>query len=151
MQPPIALAEVQGYVFDAKRRMAALARARGEAAFAEHLEHDAEQLRERFEAAFWVEDQGFYAMALDRDKKQADAIASNAGHCLWSGIVSPARARKVATRLMSPQMFSGWGVRTYANDQPGYNPLGYHTGSVWPHDSSLIASAGRLSRSRAMA
>jgi glycogen debranching enzyme len=140
VSPPIALAEVQGYVFDAKRRMAALARARGEADLAEHLEHDAEQLRAAFEAAFWVEDQGFYAMALDRDKKQADAIASNAGHCLWSGIVSPARARNVATRLMSPQMFSGWGVRTYANDQPGYNPLGYHTGSVWPHDTSLVAA-----------
>jgi len=137
--PPIALAEVQGYVFDAKRRMAGLARVRGEQALAERLEQDAEQLRERFEAAFWVEDQGYYAMALDRDKRPADAIASNAGHCLWSGIVAPARARKVATRLMSPSMFSGWGVRTYAADQPGYNPLGYHTGTVWPHDTSLIA------------
>jgi glycogen debranching enzyme len=138
--PPIALAEVQGYVFDAKRRLAALARVRGDADLAEHLEHDAEQLRDRFEAAFWVEDQGYYAMALDRDKRPADAIASNAGHCLWSGIVSPQRARKVATRLMSPSMFSGWGVRTYASDQPGYNPLGYHTGSVWPHDTSLVAA-----------
>jgi glycogen debranching enzyme len=139
VHPPIALAEVQGYVFDAKRRMAGLARVRGEQALAERLEQDAEQLRERFEAAFWVEDQGYYAMALDRDKRPADAIASNAGHCLWSGIVAPARARKVATRLMSPSMFSGWGVRTYAADQPGYNPLGYHTGTVWPHDTSLIA------------
>ena len=140
VHPPIALAEVQGYVFDAKRRMAGLARVRGDQALAERLEQDAEQLRERFEAAFWVEDQGYYAMALDRDKRPADAIGSNAGHCLWSGIVAPARARKVATRLMSPSMFSGWGVRTYAADQPGYNPLGYHTGTVWPHDSSLIAA-----------
>ena len=140
VRPPIALAEVQGYVFDAKRRMAGLARVRGDQALAERLEQDAEQLRERFEAAFWVEDQGYYAMALDRDKRPADAIGSNAGHCLWSGIVAPARARKVATRLMSPSMFSGWGVRTYAVDQPGYNPLGYHTGTVWPHDSSLIAA-----------
>ena len=139
-KPPIALAEVQGYVFDAKRRMAALARVRGETDLAERLEREAEQLRERFEAAFWVEDQGYYAMALDRDKRPADGIGSNPGHCLWSGIVSQARARKVATRLMSPQMFSGWGVRTYANDQPGYNPLGYHTGSVWPHDTSLVAA-----------
>jgi glycogen debranching enzyme len=140
VQPPIALAEVQGYVFDAKRRMAALARVRGDTDLADRLEHDAEQLRDRFEAAFWVEDQGYYAMALDRDKRPADAIGSNAGHCLWSGIVSPGRAPKVATRLTSPSMFSGWGVRTYASDQPGYNPLGYHTGSVWPHDTSLVAA-----------
>ena len=138
--PPIALAEVQGYVFDAKRRMAALARMRGETDFAERLEGDAETLRQRFEAAFWVEDQGYYAMALDRDKTPADAIASNAGHCLWSGIVGQTRARTVADRLMSPSMFSGWGIRTYAQGQPGYNPIGYHVGSVWPHDTSLVAA-----------
>jgi glycogen debranching enzyme len=79
-------------------------------------------------------------MALDGGKRQMDAIGSNAGQCLWSGIASPARARDVADRLMSPAMFSGWGVRTYAADQPGYNPIGYHTGSVWPHDTSLIAA-----------
>ena len=140
MQPPIALAEVQGYVFDAKRRMAALARVRGETDLAERLERDAEQLRERFEAAFWLDEVGYYAMALDGAKRPADAIGSNPGHCLWSGIVAPARARKVATMLLSPSLFSGWGVRTYASDQPGYNPLGYHTGSVWPHDTSLIAA-----------
>jgi glycogen debranching enzyme len=139
-KPPIALAEVQGYVFDAKRRMAGLARVRGEHDFADRLEREAEALRERFEAAFWVDDLAYYAMALDRDKRPADAIGSNAGHCLWSGIVAPARARAVATRLMSPELFSGWGVRTYAVDQPGYNPLGYHTGTVWPHDTSLIAA-----------
>jgi glycogen debranching enzyme len=140
VRAPIALAEVQGYVFDAKRRLAGLARMRGETELADRLENDAETLRQRFEEAFWIEDRGFYAMALDRDKRQADAIGSNAGHCLWSGIVSPARARSVANVLVSPDMFSGWGVRTYAQDQPGYNPLGYHTGSVWPHDTSIIAS-----------
>ncbi len=138
--PPIALAEVQGYVFDAKRRMAKLARMRGDTELATRLDGDAETLRQRFEEAFWVEDRGYYAMALDRDKRQADAIGSNAGHCLWSGIVSPGRARAVASRLVSPSMFSGWGVRTYAQDQPGYNPLGYHTGSVWPHDTSIVAA-----------
>ena len=79
-------------------------------------------------------------MALDGEKRQADAIASNAGHCLWSGIVSPDRARRVVDRLMAPDMFSGWGIRTYASGQAGYNPIGYHSGTVWPHDVSLIAA-----------
>jgi glycogen debranching enzyme len=139
-EPPIALAEVQGYVYDAKLRLAALARARGDAALAARLEDAAGRLRERFEATFWVEDQRYYAMAIDRDKRPADAIASNAGQCLWTGIASPDRARDVIDRLLRPSMFSGWGIRTYAADQPGYNPIGYHTGTVWPHDTSLIAA-----------
>ena len=137
---PIALAEVQGYVFDAKRRMARLASARGDEALATRLRDEAEALRGRFEEAFWVEDQRYYAMALDGEKRHLDAIGSNAGHCLWSGIVSPSRGRDVADRLLNPTMFSGWGIRTYADDQPGFNPIGYHTGSVWPHDTSLIAA-----------
>jgi glycogen debranching enzyme len=137
---PIALAEVQGYVFDAKRRMAALATVRGERELADRLRREAETLQQRFEERFWVEDQRYYAMALDGDKRRADAIGSNAGHCLWSGIVSPERARNVADRLLSPSMFSGWGIRTYAHGQPGYNPFGYHTGTVWPHDSSIAAA-----------
>jgi glycogen debranching enzyme len=137
---PIALAEVQGYVFDAKVRMAGLARVRGDDGLARRLEAEAETLRQRFEAAFWSDDQAFYVMALDGEKRQADAIASNAGHCLWSGIASPDRARRVVDRLMEPDMFSGWGIRTYAAGQPGYNPIGYHSGSVWPHDVSLIAA-----------
>jgi glycogen debranching enzyme len=137
---PIALAEVQGYVFDAKRRMAALARVRGDGALAERLEREAELLRSRFEAAFWSDEQGFYAMALDGEKRRADAIGSNAGHCLWSGIVAPDRAQLAVDRLMAPDMFSGWGLRTYAAGQPGYNPIGYHLGTIWPHDVSLIAA-----------
>jgi glycogen debranching enzyme len=137
---PIALAEVQGYVYDAKRRIADLARVRGETALATRLDLEAERLRVRFEEAFWVEEAGFYAMALDGDKRRMDAIGSNVGHCLWSGIVAPDRARLVIDRLMVPDMFSGWGLRTYAAGQPGYNPIGYHTGTVWPHDVSLIAS-----------
>ena len=109
---PIALAEVQGYVFDAKRRIAGLARIRGDGALAGRLEAEAEQLRDRFEQAFWVDDLGFYAMALDGDKRPADAIASNAGQCLWTGIVSPERAGRVVERLMAPDMFTGWGIRT---------------------------------------
>ena len=109
---------------------------RGDEALATRPESDAEELRARFEAAFWVEDQRYYAMALDAEKRHADAIGSNAGHCLWSGIVAPARARDIADRLLSPSMFSGWGIRTYASDQPGFTPFGYHTGTVWPHDTS---------------
>jgi glycogen debranching enzyme len=137
---PIALAEVQGYVFDAKRRLATLARMRGDEVLATRLERDAETLRQRFEDAFWVEDQRYYAMALDGDKHPADAIGSNAGQCLWTGIVAPDRARDVVDHLLRPAMFSGWGIRTYATGQPGFNPIGYHTGTVWPHDTSLIAA-----------
>jgi glycogen debranching enzyme len=140
MVGPIALAEVQGYVFDAKRRLAGLARMRGEDDLAARLDADAAALAARFEAAFWVEDQRFYAMALDGEKRSCDAIGSNPGQCLWSGIVSPERARDVIDRLLRPSMFSGWGIRTYAADQPGFNPIGYHTGTVWPHDTSLIAA-----------
>ena len=137
---PIALAEVQGYVFDAKRRIADLAALRGDETHAARLRSEAEDLRRRFEEAFWVEDQRYYAMALDGENRHLDAIGSNAGQCLWSGIASTARGRDVADRLMNPTMFSGWGIRTYASDQPGFNPIGYHTGSVWPHDTSLIAA-----------
>ncbi len=107
--PPIALAEVQGYVFDAKRRMAGLARVRGDEALATRLEADAATLRARFEAAFWIEDQRYYALALDRDKRQADAIGSNAGQCLWTGIVSPERAGDVVDRLLDPDDVLGLG------------------------------------------
>jgi glycogen debranching enzyme len=138
--PPIALVEVQGYVYDAKRRIAKLARVRGDEAHAARLEAEAEALRARFEEAYWVPDQSYYAMALDADKAQADGIASNPGHCLWSGVVLPERARHVADRILEPGLFSGWGVRTYAGGQSGFNPIGYHTGAVWPHDTSLIAA-----------
>ena len=139
-KPPIALAEVQGYVFDAKRRMARLARMRGDEALGDRLDREATELATRFEAAFWVEDQRYYAMALDAEKRHADAIGSNAGQCLWSGIVSQERSGDVVERLLQETMFSGWGIRTYASGQPGYNPIGYHTGTVWPHDTSLIAA-----------
>jgi len=140
VEAPVALAEVQGYVYRAKLGLAGLASMRGDARLAERLTSDAETLRTRFEAAFWVPDQGYYALALDGRKRQADAIGSNAGQCLWTGIVSPARARLVADRLLAPDLFSGWGIRTYATDQPGYNPIGYHTGTVWPHDTALIGA-----------
>ena len=140
VEAPLALAEVQGYVFMAKRGMADLAAQLGEVELAARLEAEAETLRQRFEDAFWRPDQAYYAMALGPDGRVADALGSNAGQCLWTGIVAPHRARLVAQRLLAPQLFSGWGVRTYAADQPGYNPIGYHVGTVWPHDNSLIAA-----------
>ncbi len=140
MEPPIALAEVQGYVFDAKRRMARLARRRGDVALADRLEADAETLRKRFDEVFWLPDLNAYAMALDRDKRPADTVTSNQGQALWSGIVDPRRARAVVDGLTGPGLHSGWGVRTYAAGQPGYNPLSYHVGSIWPHDNALIVA-----------
>ncbi len=137
---PIALAEVQGYVHDAKRRIARLARRRGEPELADRLEREADALRIKFNTAFWVPETGFYAMALDRDKRPMDAVASNVGQALWGGIVDRSRASTVVAALSGPALDSGWGVRTYAAGQPGYNPLGYHTGSVWPHDNALIVA-----------
>ncbi|HJW22722.1 MAG TPA: amylo-alpha-1,6-glucosidase, partial [Candidatus Limnocylindrales bacterium] len=139
-QAPIALVEVQGYVYDAKLRIAGLARRLGERALADRLEADAAALRERFDAAFWMDDVGYYAMGLDADKRQIGAIASNAGHCLWSGIVPPERVGPVVDRLLDPSLDCGWGIRTYAKGQPGFNPVGYHVGTVWPHDNAIIAA-----------
>ena len=144
---PIAAVEVQGYVYDAKLRIAELAReVWDDPGLAARLERDAARLRERFNEAFWVED-GWYALGLDRDKRQIDAVASNMGHLLWSGIVDEERVDAVVSMLMSDRLWSGWGVRTMASDERAYNPLVYHNGTVWPHDNSLIAwglaNAGR--------
>ena len=139
-EAPIALVEIQGYVYDAKLRMASLARRLDEPELAARLESEAADLYRRFNDAFWLEDTGFYAMALDRDKRPVGSIGSNPGHCLWSGIVPPERVDKVVDRLLDPTMDCGWGIRTYAVGQPGYNPVGYHTGTVWPHDNALIAA-----------
>jgi glycogen debranching enzyme len=137
---PIALVEVQGYVYDAKRRMASLAERLDEPELAKRLNLEADELRRRFDEAFWMPDVQFYAIALDRDKRQVGTIGSNPGHCLWSGIVPAERADAVVDRLLDPSMDCGWGIRTYASGQPGYNPVGYHTGAVWPHDNALIAA-----------
>jgi glycogen debranching enzyme len=138
-ESPIALVEVQAYVFAARRHVAGLARRRGDEALALRQEQLAEELRERFEAAFWMDDVGTYALALDASKKQVDAVGSNPGHALWCGIVSPERASRVAANLLSADMWSGWGVRTLSTEMAGYNPIGYHIGSVWPHDNAMIA------------
>jgi glycogen debranching enzyme len=140
LEPPIALIEAQGYAYDARRRMADLARMKGETALADGLGATADDLRNRVDAAFWVGDLGYYAMALDPDGRMADAVGSNAGHALWSGIVPDERVPSVADRLLGPELNTGWGVRTFAIGQPGYNPIGYHTGAVWPHDTAIVAA-----------
>jgi glycogen debranching enzyme len=136
---PIALSEVQGYVFAAKRTIARYMRRTGRAADANRLELDATRLAERFEAAYWCPDLQTYALALDGEKKPCRVRTSNAGQVLLSGIASAERAAQVAKALLGPQFFSGWGIRTVASGQPRYNPMSYHNGSIWPHDNSLIA------------
>ena len=139
--PPIAPVEVQGYVYDAKKRMAELAReVWRERELAERLDREADELRARFDEAYWSDERGgFYVLALDGDKKQVDSLCSNIGHLLWSGIVPPNRVDAVVDRLMGPDLWSGWGVRTMSSADLGFNPLSYHNGTVWPHDNSLIA------------
>ncbi len=140
-QPPIAPCEVQGYVYDAKRRIAEVAReVWRDRALAARLETEAEQLRDRFNEAFWVEERGgFYALALDGDKRPVDSVCSNMGHLLWSRIVPSERVDAVVDQLMGDGLWSGWGVRTMSIHDAAYSPLSYHNGTVWPHDNSLIA------------
>jgi glycogen debranching enzyme len=136
---PIALCEVQGYVYAAKHAAARLARARGQTALARKLTGEAIRLRDRFNEAFWCEELGSYALALDGEKRQCRVYASNAGHALFCGIAPNHRARAVARLLMSAEGFSGWGIRTIRRGEARYNPMSYHNGSVWPHDNALIA------------
>ncbi|MFF2298404.1 glycogen debranching N-terminal domain-containing protein [Arthrobacter sp. NPDC058127] len=139
-EPPIALCEVQAYVYDAYMARAWIAYDDGDAALATELADLAARLKARFNEQFWMPDRGYYAIALDGNKRQVDACASNMGHCLWVGLVDEDKAPLVAERLMSPEMFSGWGVRTLASDMGAYNPASYHNGSVWPHDNAVIAA-----------
>ena len=136
---PKALCELQGYVHSAWVRMAEVFDALGKPDRAQALRAKAAALFEHFNAAFWDEELGFYAYALDGEKKKVLTIASNAGHCLWSGIVPPERAKNVVERLMAPDMFTGWGIRTLSTTNPAFNPYNYQTGSVWPHDNAIIA------------
>jgi glycogen debranching enzyme len=137
---PIALCEVQGYVYAAKLAAAYLCRFVGGSEKAAALELEAENLRAKFEEQFWCEDLSTYALALDGEKRPCQVRTSNAGHCLFTGIASPEHARRVGETLFQPESFSGWGVRTVASSEARYNPLSYHNGSVWPHDNSIIAS-----------
>jgi len=138
---PIATCEIQGYVYDAQLRSARLAReVWGDEALADRLERRAGSLRESFRRDFWMPERGCHALALDGEKRQVDSLTSNIGHLLWSGLLDEVEAAGVAERLLGEELFSGWGVRTVGAREAGYNPLGYHTGTVWPHDNSLIAA-----------
>jgi glycogen debranching enzyme len=139
-EPPIALCEVQGYVYSAYLSRALLALDAGDTALAAMWGDHAAELKEAFNRRFWMPGRGYFAVALDRDKRPVDACASNMGHCLWSGIVDDDKAPLVARRLMAPDMFSGWGIRTLASTMGAFNPVSYHNGSVWPHDNALIAA-----------
>ena len=137
---PRATCELQGYAYDAKVRGARLARHFWhDPEFAGKLEKEAADLKRRFNRDFWVKDRGYFAIALDTDGRQVDSLTSNIGHLLWSGIVEKSKARSVVRQLMSARLFSGWGVRTLAEGEGRYNPIGYHVGTVWPFDNSIIA------------
>lgn len=138
-EPPIALVEVQGYVYDAKTRMAALYTAFGEPERAERLKREAEEMRERIVSRYWMEQLGTFALALDGQKRPLPTVTTNAGHLLWSRVPDAAQARRMAAGFLAPEMFSGWGVRTLSAAHPVYNPMSYHNGSVWPHDNALVA------------
>jgi glycogen debranching enzyme len=139
-EPPIALAEVQGYVYLAKMRMADVYAALGDEPRAEWLRGSAHELRKRYNEAFWMEDERYFAGALDGDKRQVRSIVSNPGHALYCDAVDPDKAAQVAKRLLAPDMFSGWGIRTMSKAAAAYNPMSYHNGSVWPHDNALLAA-----------
>jgi glycogen debranching enzyme len=141
---PRATCELQGYAYDAKVRTARLARVVwNDPAWADRLEREAATLKKRFNQDFWLGDRGFFALALDGQKRRVDSLTSNIGHLLWSGIADADKAERCAQHLMSDALFSGWGVRTMARTEGSYNPIGYHVGTVWPHDNSIIAAGLR--------
>ncbi|WP_455836618.1 amylo-alpha-1,6-glucosidase [Pseudarthrobacter siccitolerans] len=139
-EAPIALCEVQAYVYSAYIGRSLLARWDGDAALEQHWADKGAALKAAFNEKFWLPDKGYFAEALDKDKRPVDACTSNMGHCLWTGIVDEDKAPSVVEHLMSPQMFTGWGIRTLGSDMGAYNPVSYHNGSVWPHDSALVAT-----------
>jgi glycogen debranching enzyme len=141
---PKALCELQGYVYSAWIRMAEVFDALGKPDRAQTMRAKASALFDHFNEAFWDEELGFYAYSLDGEKKKVLSVSSNAGHCLWSGIVPPERAKKVVERLMAPDMWTGWGIRTLSANHPAFNPYNYQTGSVWPHDNAIIAMGFKL-------
>lgn len=137
---PRALCEIQGYAYDAKVRCARLAREIwDDPALADRLEREAAELKRRFNQDFWLADREYFALAIDGDRRKVDALTSNIGHLLWSGIADEEKAAACVRHLMSDRLFSGWGIRTMAEGEGGYNPVGYHIGTVWPHDNSIIA------------
>jgi glycogen debranching enzyme len=138
--PPVALCEVQGYVYAALLARAHFAEELGDDEHAARLRRQARDLKARFNRDFWLDDLGWLAMGLDHDKRPLDALTSNMGHCLWTGILDEDKAARVGELLVSDALFSGWGVRTLADTMVGYNPISYHNGSVWPHDNAICAA-----------
>jgi glycogen debranching enzyme len=138
-EDPIALCEVQGYVYDAKVKACHIAKVLGDEKLAASLESQALELKENFNQKFWSESKQAYVIALDGKKNQCNVMSSNAGHCLFSGIATPQRARLIANNLLHDSMFSGWGIRTISTKEKRYNPMSYHNGSIWPHDNAMIA------------
>lgn len=136
---PAALIEVQGYVYEAKMGLARLARLNGNEPLASQLAQEASAMKDRLNRDFWMDDEGFFAQALDGDKRPVPSVTSNPGHILWSGAADAEKAARLVDRLMAEDMFSGWGIRTLSSRSPNYNPMSYHNGSVWPHDNSMIA------------
>ncbi len=141
--PPLALVEVQGYAYQARLLMAELLRRTGESGRADALEAAAAALRERFLRDFWMESEGCYCLALEKDGRQVTSVASNTAQVLWTGIATPEHARRIAERMMRPDMFSGWGIRTLSAEHVRFDPLAYQQGSVWSFDNSLIVSGLR--------
>ena len=139
-EPPIALVEVQAYVYAAYRARSELAAQHNDPDASRHWSEQAEAMRRRINEAFWLPESGYYAVGLDADKRPIDALASNMGHVLWAGAADPEKAALVAERLLAPEMFSGFGIRTLATSMGAYNPVSYHNGSVWPHDTALAAA-----------
>jgi glycogen debranching enzyme len=139
-EPPIALAEVQGYVYAAYRARAELADAAGDLAGGRLWRKKAKELKHAFNEQYWLPDRGYFAVGLDKDKRPIDSLTSNIGHTLWTGIADADKAASVARHLMSEDMFSGWGIRTLAQSMAAYNPMSYHNGSVWPHDNAICAA-----------
>ncbi len=148
---PVALVEVQGYVYQAKVGLSRIFERLGQSVMAERLAREAAELRRRFELSFWLDKEQFYAQGLDRNKTPIPSITSNPAHCLWAGIIDPERAEILRDRLMAPDMFSGWGIRTLSSDSPHYNPMSYHNGTIWPHDNSIAAAGLRRYRHAAAA
>jgi glycogen debranching enzyme len=141
--PPLALVEVQGYAYQARLLIAGLLRRAGENGQAERLEAEAAALRTRFLRDFWMEQEGCYCLALEQGGRQVTSVSSNAAQVLWTGIATPEHARRIAERMMRPDMFSGWGIRTMSSDHVRFDPLAYQQGSVWAFDNSLIVSGLR--------
>jgi glycogen debranching enzyme len=143
-QPPIALSEVQGYAYAARHRLAPVLERLGEAKLAARARRDAKRMYQRFNEDYWMPSHNFYAMALDGNRQHVESVASNPAHCLWTGLIETDRAPEVVSRLLANDMFSGWGLRTLAGGSPRFNPIGYHLGSVWPHDNSIAAMGFKM-------